>query len=288
MNQNTVFIYESATGTITFSYAEMQYWVTSFDGLSSVDVNIAEASSMGQAGTTIAAQVVKPRVLTLNGCLFEPLALARANLIKVIAPGLPATFTMVDGTESWYIDVVPRKTPEIDEGNGVQNFQLSLYAAYPYWRTTSWYATSLTGLIKRFAFPFYTGGTWFLSEQSVDYYRTIENSGNVPISPEIQFVARQSLSHPQILHLGTGKLILLEKAMEIGERFIVTTQYGTQGVVFVNQNGVASNGYKYLSDNSDLTLELLPGGNTLRFDAAENRQNLNVWVNAPMGVRSGV
>ena len=82
-----------------------------------------------------------------------------------MAPQIPATLTIEQNGESWYLDVVPTKTPEVTPGNGVQYFQ-TLYAAYPYWRTTASYATQVAGLIAMFKFPFYTDDNWCISKFS--------------------------------------------------------------------------------------------------------------------------
>lgn len=287
MNENTRFIYENAIGRLVFEYNSL-LWITDVDGMSSVEIDIAESRSTMQIGSSITAQSVRPRSFTIDGAIFEPIATTRERVIDIIAPQIPATLTIEQNGESWYLDVVPEKTPEITPGNGVQFFQTRLHAAYPYWRTTASYATQVAGLMALFKFPFFTGGSWWISRYSDSYFNTIENRGNVPVEFRVVFTARSALENPEIFHIDTGKRILIRKSMIAGERVVVSTIYGQKGVTCVSAAGEITNGFKYLSVDSDLSMTLIPGSNLLRIDAGVNREGLGVRIEAPEGVKSGV
>lgn len=286
MNENTIFIYENTIGRLVFQY-NGQMWITDVDGVSSVEIDIAESRSTMQVGSSITSQNVRPRSFTLDGAIFEPIAAQRERLLNVIAPQIPATLTIKQGGEEWYLDVVPEKTPEITAGNGVQFFQTRLRAAYPYWRTTASYATQIAGLVAMFKFSFNTGGSWWISRYSDSYFASIENRGNVPVEFRVTFTARAALDNPELYHVDTGKRILIRKSMIAGERVTVSTIYGHKGVVCTSASGEVSNGFKYLSVDSDLSMTLRPGSNLLRIDAV-NREGLGVRIEAPEGVKSGV
>ncbi|MDL2273455.1 phage tail family protein [Oscillospiraceae bacterium OttesenSCG-928-G22] len=287
MNENTRFIYENAIGRLVFEYNSL-LWITDVDGMSSVEIDIAESRSTMQIGSSITAQSVRPRSFTIDGAIFEPIATTRERVIDIIAPQIPATLTIEQNGESWYLDVVPEKTPEITPGNGVQFFQTRLHAAYPYWRTTASYATQVAGLMALFKFPFFTGGSWWISRYSDSYFNTIENRGNVPVEFRVVFTARSALENPEIFHIDTGKRILIRKSMIAGERVVVSTIYGQKGVTCISAAGEITNGFKYLSVDSDLSMTLIPGSNLLRIDAGVNREGLGVRIEAPEGVKSGV
>lgn len=286
MNENTVFTYENNIGKLVFQY-DSQMWITDVDGMSSVEIDIAESRSAMQVGSSITSQNVRPRSFTIDGAIFEPIAPARKRILNIIAPQIPATLTIKQGRESWYLDVVPEKTPEITPGNGVQFFQTRLRAAYPYWRTTASYATQIAGLAAMFKFPFNTGGSWWISRYSDSYFATIENRGNVPVEFRVTFTARAALDNPELYHVDTGKHILIRKTMVAGERVVVSTIYGNKGVTCISPSGAITNGFKNLSVDSDLSMTLNPGSNLLRIDAT-NREGLGVRIEAPEGVKSGV
>lgn len=287
MNAATKFLYESSAGKIEFAYHSL-FWITEITGVSGVDISISESRSTRQIGTTVSGKSIQPRIVAIDGCIFEPLDTAREQLISAVSPAYPGTLTIQAGTESWYLDVIPQKTPEIMPGEGVQFFQLELYAAYPYWRTTEYARTQVSGLNALFQFPFFTGGEWWISQFNENLFTTIENDGNVPMEVKITFTARAALSNPELLHVGTGKKIRLRKDMAAGDRFLVSTVDGQRGVTFTAKGGDAENGFRYLSIDSDLSLELLPGDNLLRANADKGYPGLSVVVEAPKGVKSGV
>lgn len=287
MNQDTVFIYENSIGSIRFAF-DSDFWITDVTGLSGLDVTLSESQSSGQTGATLTNQSVQPRTATFDGAIFEPLDVNRQKLIDVVAPMENATLYKIEDGETLYLDVYPERTPEITPGEGEQDFQMRLRAPYPYWRSVKTLSSMVAGLIAMFEFPFYTGGEWWISKFSDDFFTTIENKGNVPIYPTIVFAARAELSRPELLHIESGKALLFKNTMLAGERMIVTTLYGQQGVVHIDRYGKVTNGFRYLKTGSDLSMALLPGENTLRADAATNRQGLSVTFQHSEGEKSGV
>jgi hypothetical protein len=287
MNEFTTFTYENSIGKLSFAYNSLM-WITDIDSVSSVEIDISESRSTAQIGSSIASQSVRPRSFTVDGALFEPIGTNRDQLLDIMAPQFPATFTVTQNGESWYLDVIPEKTPVVTDGNGLQFFQVRLHAAYPYWRTTASYASQVAGLMALFKFPFFTGGSWWISRFSDSYFTTIENRGNVPMEFTVAFTARSALENPELYHVDTGKRILIRKSMIAGERVQVSTVYGKKGVICISASGEVTNGFKYLSIDSDLSMTLMPGANLLRINADTNREGLGVRIEAPEGVKSGV
>lgn len=287
MNGETIVIYENSIGKIVFGYSN-DFWIEEIDGVSNIDVNISDSKGIGQIGSTITEKNIEPRTISIDGSFIEPIIQNRKKLIEIFSPQENGTFTIIQNSESWFLDVVTRKSPIISNGVGIQKFQLELYASYPYWRTTTSYSQQIAGLVAMFRFPFYAGGEWWVSKYTDDYFHTIENTGNVPVEFKAVFVARSALDNPEIYQVDTRKKIALRKSMVAGDKFIVSTIYGQRGVIFIDKNGVSSNGFKYLTVDSTLDMTLLPGENLLRIDAQSNREGLSVRVEAPKGVVSGV
>lgn len=286
MNEKTTFIFENNLGSIQFAY-DSPFWLDIPD-ISSVGIDIAATRGRQQVGTTIISQSVQPKSFTIDGAIFDPLDENRNKLLHIFAPRVKSTLTMIEGDEEWYLNVVPETTPVIDGGNGVQHFQVTLYASYPYWQLDDMYIRQVAGLTPKFKFPFYTGGSWYISTFSDNYYATINNSGNVPSSVQITFAARRAVENPEVMNMESGKKIAIKKAMAPGEKMIVSTFYGAVGAVFVDDQGNESNGWKYLSIDSDLSFDILPGNNLIRGDAKTNRSGMSIRLEAPRGVKSGV
>ena len=286
MNESTRFTYQNALGSIAF-HIYSPFWITDIDCASSIAVSLAESRSYGQIGTSVVGQSVLPRTLGIEGSIAEPLLQNRAQLLRIIAPEIESRLVMEENGEEWYLDVLPVKTPEITPGTGLQFFSLRLFAAYPYWRTSAAVATQLAGLSPVFSFPFYTGGAWFISKFSSNYFKTVHNTGNVPAAFTLTFTARAQLENPEMYHMGTGEFIRVNKTMQSGESIVINTQYGSRGAVCVAANGEESNGFAYLDIESCLGMALLPGDNLLRLSASAGRAGLSARLVSCTGVKSG-
>lgn len=287
MNHTTVFIYESRFGSIRFAL-DSPFWIEDSAGFSSVDIDIASSQSADQVGAGISAQTVKPRSFTMNGTITSPVEQNRRRMIEVMAPQEPATLTYKQGGESWYLDVVPERTPDISGGTDAQSFQVRLYADYPYWRTTAMYTEQIAGLNKLFKFPFFTGGRWYITRYDEVRYKEIVNTGNVSLPFKLVFSSRAEVQTPEVVHTSTRQIIKINKLMVAGEQVVVDTQPGRRGVTVLPPGGEPVNGFRYLTTDSDLKMVLLPGVNLLRADAAENKEAISVRIETSSGVISGV
>ena len=83
-------------------------------------------------------------------------------------------------------------------------------------------------------------------------------------------------------------LLRLNKVMEAGEKAVISTIYGSKGVTIIHPDSTEENGFRYLDIESDLNLQLDPGDNVIRYDAAYNRDGLRVKILSPKGVRHGL
>ena len=75
--------------------------------------------------------------------------------------------------------------------------------------------------------------------------------------------------------------------MSAGDRVLINTEYGRRSVVYTS-DGVSENGLKYTDILSNMSMSLLPGTNTFKYEADANRDGLIVNIIAPKGVRSGI
>lgn len=286
MDRNTVFTYENSIGSLTFG-VDTAFWLSEVTGASSVEVELTETRTDEQSGAVLAGQSAAPRSLTLDGCIFEPLQANRRQLLRVMAPLIPARLTKQDAGGTYWLDVVPQRTPEVSAGQGVQYFQAQLRACWPFWRTAAQHRTTIAGLQALFAFPFNTGGSWMLSQYSRNYFCSILNSGNVSIPFQVVFTAQGRVENPWLYHMGTRRQIRLQMDMQAGQQVRVSTQPGGKGV-WLETGGLSENAFRHLAVESDLSMALLPGENLLRLGADSFRENLSASLNAPAGVVSGV
>ena len=289
MNKETILVYASGGNSITFlSKPGSDIWVTSISGASGNDIAISEAQGAGQVGSTISNQSVQPKDITINGAVLAMVEANRRSILACVLPGVMGRLTVIQNGESWYIDGAPKRTPEFSHGSVVQDFQFVLHCPYPYWRSTADGSAQVAGLTKLFQFPCSLAGTWYISKYSDSLFTVVENEGTAAMEFDVTFTAATEVTDPEFYHVERGTFIKINKVMAAGEKITVSTVYGRKGVTLHLPNGTQANGFKYLDVGSDLNMKIDPGANTIRCDAANNREGLRVQIIMPKGVAPGV
>lgn len=281
------FSYIINTRWILFS-EDSDFWITDINGLSANEISISEAQGVGQIGSTLSAQSIKPKDLTVSGVLFGNLIANRRALLSTILPGVAARFVITDNAESWYLEGVPLRTPLIEETAVQQAFQFVFHAPYPYWRSTEDGSAQIAGLIQLFRFPCSLADSWYISKYSESLFTVVENEGAIPTEFDVVFTAYTEVTDPEIYHVERGKYIKINKVMAAGETITVSTAYGRKGVTLRLADGTQINGFKYLDVGSDLNMQMDPGANTIRSDAANNREGMRIQIIMPKGVVPGI
>lgn len=286
MTSDAIFTYTTEYGSITFKKAS-KLWLTNVEGLSDIDITISTTQGAGQTGVTISNMSLPARPITLNGVILSNVEPARRNILDIFAPAVLGDLSITDRGETWIITATCTTTPIFSDGDYVQEFQIPLTAPYPLLKSSQTQTTALSGIKPLFKFPFYTGGEWKLSERVGDLLTRIENTGNFPVPLQITFVAEGTVTNPIIEHIDTDTFIKLNKTMSAGDRVLINTEYGRRSVVYTS-DGVSENGLKYTDILSNMSMSLLPGTNTFKYEADANRDGLIVNIIAPKGVRSGI
>lgn len=286
MTSNAIFTYTTEYGNITFKKTS-DLWITNAEGFSDIDVTISTTQGATQTGVTISNMTLPSRNLTLDGVIFSNVEATRRKMLDIFAPTIIGTLSITDCGETWTISTTSTKTPVFSDGDYLQEFQISLLAPYPLFKNSQTQTTALSGIKPLFKFPFYTGGEWKLSERVGELLTRVENAGNFPVPLQITFVAEGTVTNPKIEHVDSDTYIKINKTMSAGDRIQINTEYGKRSVTYTADN-VSENGLKYTDILSNLSMELLPGTNTFKYDADENRDGLTVNIITPKGVRSGI
>lgn len=289
MNKDTIITYAAGGRSLTFlSQPGSALWVTSLSGASGNEVAVSEAQGAGQVGSTLSNQSIQPRDLTVNGAVLDQLEENRRNILACLLPGVTGRLTVYQNGAGWYIEGAPKRTPDFSDGSAVQSFQCVLHCPYPYWRSTADGTSQVAGLTRLFRFPCSLAGGWYLSKYSDSLFTVVENSGTVAMEFEVTLTAATEVTDPEIYHVERGSFIRINKVMAAGEEITVSTVYGRKGVTLRLADGEKANGFRYLDVGSDLNMRLDPGPNTIRCDAANNREGLRVKVVMPKGVLPGI
>lgn len=289
MNKHTVVTYTAAGRSVTFyAHPRSPLWITALSGASANEVTVSESQSAGQVGSSIGSLSVQPRDLTVEGAIRADLEANRRGLLACVLPGVQGRLTVTQSGESWYIDGVPTKTPDISDGSAVQQFQFVLHCPYPYWRSTADGSTQVAGLTKKFRFPCSLAGRWYISQYSASLFTVVENAGSAAMEFEAVFRAVTEVTDPELYHVERGTFLRIHKTLAAGESITVSTLYGKKGATLRLPDGTEQNAFRYLDVDSDLNLQLDPGPNTLRTAAGANREGLRVEIIIPKGVLAGL
>ena len=284
MENSVIFMYENQKGgTVIFSPRADQ-WVENITGLSSVDSDISEAQGVGQVGATATAVAVRPKTCTITGAVRNPSA--RRLLLATVLPGVFGRLTMVSGGIRRYLEGIPTKTPDVQNKNGPQRFQIGFRCPYPYWRGEDT-PTKLAGMIPCFQLPCSFSGRWYVSRPAENAFVELSNPGNMPSALTVQFVAKTQVTDPALYHMQSDSWIRLHTTLQPGETIAVCTQYGRKGAVKYTA-GSQENVFRVLDIQSNLGMALDPGTNTFKVEASAGRDGLEVILTAPKGVWAGV
>ncbi len=105
---------------------------------------------------------------------------------------------------------------------------------------------------------------------------TIENDGDAACGCEIIFHALGTLSNPSLLNVKTGEYMRLLTEMTAGQEIRVYTHFAGKRVELRDGTGI-TNAFA-LIDTGSTFLQLAPGKNVMKYDAAANLDLLECTV----------
>ena len=284
-----VHLYTAADGRQIRFAVDSDFWLTDVSGEDGMDLDITEQQSSGQTGTTVTGTAVGAKPITLTGAILRDLDANERLLKQLLFPGSAGRWTKITAAGIWYLDVLTKHSPDVSGGEHLLNFQFSLYAAYPYWRTEETLTTMLGGLQSTwFPTPVSTAGRWYISQYKQDLYTTVTNTGNTETDFTLNLTAKARVLNPMLWHNGTRTFIRLNKEMLAGERAVISTAENNRTCTYYAADGISQDGFRFMDADTDWWMTLSPGDNVLRLTAEEGRENLTATITAPKGVASGV
>lgn len=268
--------YASANGKkIIFSIAS-GYIIGSMTDPTSQNVTFQTSTGIRNIGAKMETQVVDPKRISITGTLLGNAEEMRRKMIQTIVPMVKATITF-DG--KYKLDVYPQKTPEIERYRENPQFNFTLFAPFPYWRSAEGKAVVLLGLTKSFRFP------WNISNPSPFRFSTLTevmytnvfNGGTVPSKWRAEFHARTNVYRPSIINMVTGEFVKLNMELLAGESAVVDTTGQELSVKHYTAQGEETDAFEHL-DIDSTPFDLVVGDNLLKTDAEENRTGLSVRI----------
>ncbi|MDL2253827.1 phage tail family protein [Ruminococcaceae bacterium OttesenSCG-928-I18] len=262
--------------------------ISDISGLTSVVVNMATSQGVTQVGTSIQDESVNGKDLVIKGTLVGDSALSRKQLIDTFVPEVPVTLVYNNELE---LRVKPKVTPDVSRHESNAKFQVTVYAAYPYWSKMDKIIINVGGLEPMFSFPINYGETdledpktHMFGRRIQSFFVNAENQGNVSAPFDLIFYAKTQVSNPSLTKVDTGEVIKINRNMVAGEKVSV---YMTEDQPRVTSTigGSEIDIFNDLDYYSTL-FELDVGDNLVRYDATVNRDNLDCLL-VPMAAFSG-
>lgn len=270
-NLSKKFRYVNENGdSIDFDFAG-GFLINKPTGIDTLSVKLNEAQGINQVGSTIQSINVQSRPVTINGVLVgEFQDENKDKLLAVVRPDLSGKLYADD----YYLNVNPSATPTIEQRKRFAAFQFSLLAAYPYWQKDDSASATLSGVAKRFKFPWNISQSYRFGEVITAQFININNVGQVPIPFSVTFTALAEVKNPKIIDAATNKYLLLNKTLVAGEKVTIDI---THERTYVNSS--VDGECRGALDLASSFYRLAVGDNVLKPEVASGKENLQVDVN---------
>lgn len=273
--------------SVVFSRASM-YHVNFKDvsGLSDVVSTIYSVASMGQDGNTLVGTRVEARDIEIIGHFrttdkVEIQALRR-KLNRVLNPHETATLTYEFAGSKRTISCLPDSAPMYSRKKALfEQFTIQLSCLNPYWSDGAESRTDVAIWESKFEFPEPDGleiidGEWELGNRTISVIANVINRGDVDTGMSVTFSAIGTVDRPELIDVATGDYIRINTVMESGDQIVVTTGYGQKEVKLI-KDGAEINAFRLL-DVGSTYLQIRPGDNLYKYDAADGVDALNVVI----------
>lgn len=264
------FVYKNDDGeAITLTY-DGGYLISKPVGIDTVSVTISEAQGIGQTGTTIRSANVDSRPVTISGIIVgDSQPEKKERLMEVVRPDLGGKLFCDD----YYLEAHPTGTPTIEAKPRQAKFQFALLAPYPYWMKGENAYAALSGVEKRFKFPWNISRPYRFGEVVTRQFITIHNSGQLEVPFTVTFTALDAVTNPKIIDAKTNNYLLVKKSMVAGERLVVEI---THDRVYVISS--ADGECRGALDIKSKFYRLRVGDNVIKPEADSGKNNLSVSI----------
>ena len=257
-------------GTLIFEYAN-GYLINKPNGIDTVNVNLSQAQGINQVGGTVESKTVQPRPVTISGIIVGDDQSARKDaLMSVVRPDLAGKLYAGD----YYLNVHVTATPVIEARRKFARFQFSVNAPYPYWQKDNSVSQALSGVEKRFKFPWYISKPYRFGQLMVTQFMNIRNGGQVPVPFTATFYAKNAVENPKITNMTTGETLMVNKSMVTGERVVVEITHDRTYVTSSEDGNIRG-----ALDLDSTLFRLAVGDNVLKPEADFGLDQLEVQLN---------
>lgn len=254
-----------------------EFGVLEYSGIEASEYSISMQNNAQLDGGLVTGRRVEPRAIgiTAEYRRADERDEMRRALIRFFDPKQGGALTVTYGNISRRIDYEVESFA-IGQKNLFEplRFSVSLICPSPYFRDLNAFAKNMAGVRALMAFPFVIpgGSGRALSYREMQQEAVVVNPGAKAVGLNVLFIAKRgAATNPALYNLSTGQYLRLMLTMAEGDRLSVCTVPGSKRVEL---NGV--NAIQHIDRGSSF-FGLAPGETVLKYDAAEGKQNLDVY-----------
>lgn len=253
-------------------------FLTKLDGVGRIRQTINTFQAPEQDGAFYISSTLDMRNITIEGTIIaksvEESYEYRKQLLKIFTPKQQGTLLYRQLQISC---IVEEAAFAIGNVTRAPAFFISLLCPSPFFESLEDVRAELASWEDNFSFPLeITLPGIELGIRQPSQIITIENEGDVPCGCEIIFKAVGSVNTPELLNIDTGEYIRVNTQMSAGQEIHVFTHFAGKRVISII--GTTESNVFSLLDVGSTFLQLSAGRNTLRYDASENMDLLEVTV----------
>jgi hypothetical protein len=255
------------------------FFLTKLDGVGRIRQSINTFQAPEQDGAFYISSTVDMRNITIEGqILADTVDISyehRRYLLQIFTPKQRGTLVFRNRQIACIVEEAGFSQGNIARAPA---FFISLLCPSPFFEALETIREELVSWQGNFSFPLeivYPPGIE-LGVRQPSQIITIENIGDVPCGCEIVFHALGSLSTPELSNVVTGEFIRINANMTAGEEYRIYTHFAGKKVTRIM--GTAQSNAFSLLDVGSAFLQLAAGTNTLRYDAADNMDLLDVSI----------
>ncbi len=256
-------------------------WISSVAGLEATDYSIVCSNNSQLDGGFVASRQMLPRVIEVTFSHTNGTEEDLQRISSFFNPKHSGTLTVDWAFGKRMIDYDVKKFRIVRRDNLWSKYRLEveLLCADPVFYSTDNFGKNLAGVIPMFAFPLAIKKSGsVVSCKIFNQESNFFNNGDLKSGIMVKFIAqRGTVTNPRFANLTNGGFIQIGTTarpfnMKVGDELIIDTRTRSKAITLNGENA-----YLYINRQST-SLELDVGDNILRYDAAGNMINLDVFL----------
>lgn len=243
-------------------------------GLTGNNVNFEESQSFNHVGTAIERFATGSKEIEINGEILGDSILLKQQITRTVTPLKRGRLYFND---VFFLEVIPVKTPVVEQYRDNAKFSIVLKAAYPFWRFRELTSVGLGYVMPRFKFPVNYSEPHRFGESIITGIHNVFINGDITSDLNFTFRARGYVKNPVITNVYTQEFIKLNTEMQTNDVIRVYRDSSRLLKVELTRNDVTSDYFSVLDEGSRL-FSAEPGDNFLELAATDGNKLVLVTI----------